>query len=1035
MFRFWLALRHRFWLGPPSPCSDDISDRDSIGRGAGLAREVRRHAAVRGPARRATRCRPRVVVAVISVAMLGGGRDAAAYYLRRDADCPQGSYYLHGADREGRWLGCGPAALGLDGPVTGISAEAFSSLLDGRLPDGTQVAKPVMRTDPRALLPAAPMVAELDRAATDTGQDLAGLLGDGKLAGAAVTLAGRVERARARDNVTVDAGTVADVCAMAALNPHAIYPPDPAGKGGFAEAFTHVGEKVDVRRCGLDLVVSPPKSVSVRWALAEPDVAAGVLAAHEDAVTQVVDYFNRHTSHGLRGHQGDGMRAARIDSDGLLVAAFTHVTSRADDPQLHTHLVIPNLVRGRDGKWTAVDSRAVHRHARTAGCLYQAVLRGELTRTLGVEWGPVRKGVAELTAIPASLRRLFSTRRAAIEAELDRTGLSGRRAAQRAAYRTRTAKTHTPEQPLRVVWLAKAAGHLRRDPRELVTRALHAIRPPIAPDRAELAAMLLGPAGLTAKTTSFDRREVLQALTEAIPTGLPVTGAQLETVADQVLRDDDAIPLLQPALDTGERRWTTVELLEVETAALKLAHDITGVRPLDAVTVARAVDGLRAEQRDLAAALLTSDRGVDVVVGPAGSGKTATLRAVAAGWTDVGVPMLGCAVAAVTARRLEAATGITSCSTAKLLADLDTKAAHLPTGTGVVVDEASMVGTRDLHRLLTHTHRAGGKLVLVGDPAQLPETDAGGLFAALATHATPLTLTRNQRQEHGWEAKALLDLRDGHIDAALDTYIARDRVHVLPTVELTRSQIAHQYLQRLNAGAAPGDVVVLASTRDDVTALNDIIRRRLRLAGHLPNVGVTIGDGDTARRYAVGDLVLVTRNDHRRGLLNGTRASVTAASRQTLSLRTADGDETTVPTAWAVEHLDHGYAMTVHKAQGLTCTSTLTYGTAALCQQAGYVALSRGVTDNHLFTAHPLLTPDLPGVHVDDEPSRFRLLTMSSPEAVLDNLAERLTVARQHTLASSQQPQIQQRPAFSRDDDYPRRWHDDHHSRGLGRSR
>src|SRR6185437_1525684 len=113
--------------------------------------------------------------------------------------------------------------------------------------------------------------------------------------------------------------------------------------------------------------------------------------------------------------------------------------------------------------------------------------------------------------------------------------------------------------------------------------------------------------------------------------------------------------------------------------------------------------------------------------------------------------------------------------------------------------------------------------------------------------ADPLRLTGNQRQEQSWEARALLDLRDGRIDTALDAYITHDRVHVLPNVESTRAQISHQYLQRLNAGAGPGDVVVLASTRDDVTALNDVIRRRLWLHGHLDGDRVTVVVGDRER--------------------------------------------------------------------------------------------------------------------------------------------------------------------------------------------
>lgn len=145
--------------------------------------------------------------------------------------------------------------------------------------------------------------------------------------------------------------------------------------------------RVDVRRSGLDLTVSAPKSVSVLYGLAEPAVAAAVLRAHERAVDEAVGYLERHASHGLRGHQGGQSRAAHITTDGLVAAAFTHRASRAGDPQLHTHLVVTNVLHGSDGQWSAVDSRAIHRHARTAGCVYQACLRGGLSAELSIGWG------------------------------------------------------------------------------------------------------------------------------------------------------------------------------------------------------------------------------------------------------------------------------------------------------------------------------------------------------------------------------------------------------------------------------------------------------------------------------------------------------------------------------------------------------------------------------------------------------------------------------------------------------------------------
>ena len=146
-------------------------------------------------------------------------------------------------------------------------------------------------------------------------------------------------------------------------------------------AVRFAGRRVDVRRPGVDVTVSAPKSVSVLFGLAGPNVAAEVVAARRVAVGEALSYLESQAGHGLRGHQGDGQRAARIDTDGWIVAAFEHRTSRAGDPQLHTHLVVPNLLHGADGHWSALDSRALHRHALTGSYVYHAVLRGPRGRS------------------------------------------------------------------------------------------------------------------------------------------------------------------------------------------------------------------------------------------------------------------------------------------------------------------------------------------------------------------------------------------------------------------------------------------------------------------------------------------------------------------------------------------------------------------------------------------------------------------------------------------------------------------------------
>jgi ATP-dependent exoDNAse (exonuclease V) alpha subunit len=219
-------------------------------------------------------------------------------------------------------------------------------------------------------------------------------------------------------------------------------------------------------------------------------------------------------------------------------------------------------------------------------------------------------------------------------------------------------------------------------------------------------------------------------------------------------------------------------------------------------------------------------------------------------------------------------------------------------------------------------------------------------------------------------------------------------------------------------------VVALAASRRDVERLNRTIRGGLRDAGDLgPNV-VTISTDDGDRSYAIGDQVIVTRNDHRVGLLNGTRAVLTAATAGELTL-TSDGAGTVVvPLSWAADHLDHGYAMTVHKAQGLTTRVALLYGSAALCQQAGYVAMSRGAEANHLYTSASALTGDRAGIEID-VPS-FQLMTGPDPADVLDRLRERLAVSHRHVLASDQTPAYRQEPHAHREHE---------HARGHGRSR
>lgn len=225
-----------------------------------------------------------------------------------------------------------------------------------------------------------------------------------------------------------------------------------------ADAFLGLLEpqgKPNQRVLGFDLTFSAPKSVSVLLGVTGPVVSAQVRDAHDAAVQQAVGYIERHATWTRRGRNGHH----RIRGDGLTIAAFRHRSSRAGDPQLHTHAVAANGTVA-EGRTTTLDSRTMFAHAKTAGFVYQAALRSELTERLGVSWGPVEQGIADIQGISKDVLEHFSRRSQEIAEHLAEHGGTSRRARELAALQTRQAKDHdVPIGRLREDWRARAAEH------------------------------------------------------------------------------------------------------------------------------------------------------------------------------------------------------------------------------------------------------------------------------------------------------------------------------------------------------------------------------------------------------------------------------------------------------------------------------------------------------------------------------------------------------------------------------------------------
>jgi len=242
-----------------------------------------------------------------------------------------------------------------------------------------------------------------------------------------------------------------------------------------------------------------------------------------------------------------------------------------------------------------------------------------------------------------------------------------------------------------------------------------------------------------------------------------------------------------------------------------------------------------------------------------------------------------------------------------------------------VLDEAGIVDTRNLAALLTHAALSRTMLVLVGDPCQLPEIEAGGLFTQLARDPNTLHLTGNRRQREPWERDALARLRAGNIDPAIDAYAAHGRIHDSHDPEALRAELVRDYLHARAQAENHYGIAILATSRADVAHLNALVRAALIARGELGATPLHLHADDTGHLVAADDslemrtrdLVIIGRNDNRLGLYNGTRGIVTAVdvAADSLTLRTDDDRDVTVTAAWAARHgLSHAYAMTLHKA-------------------------------------------------------------------------------------------------------------------------
>lgn len=330
--------------------------------------------------------------------------------------------------------------------------------------------------------------------------------------------------------------------------------------------------------------------------------------------------------------------------------------------------------------------------------------------------------------------------------------------------------------------------------------------------------------------------------------------------------------------------------------------------------------------------------GIATVTGYAGTGKSAMLGAAREAWGAAGYQVQGLALSGIAAENLERGSGIASRTIASIERQWSQGRDLLTSSHVLVIDEAGMIGSRQMERVIGEAEKRGAKVVLVGDPEQLQAIEAGAAFRSIAERHGSIEITEIRRQREEWQRDATRQLATGRTAEALHGYEERGRVHAAETREAARADLIDRW-DRDRAAAPDATRIILTHTRDEVQALNEAARERLRDARQLgEEVALHAESGE--RRFAAGDRIMFLKNERSIGVKNGSLGTVQSVTAVRMAVMLDDGRAVAFDLK-DYNQLDHGYAATVHKAQGVTVDRVHVLATPGLDRHAAYVALSR----------------------------------------------------------------------------------------------
>ncbi len=694
------------------------------------------------------------------------------------------------------------------------------------------------------------------------------------------------------------------------------------------------------RRAGWDLTFSAPKTVSALWATADEENRQKISACNYAAVLNALDYAEAHLGFTRVGKTGKEIEK----SNKLFFSLFEHSTSRAQDPQLHIHAVMVNLGINERGETKSLEVDQVFKAKMMLGALYRAELAYQLRQELGVELSRAAKGTFEINGDFKGLVEEWSKRREAIVSAMKEEHAQGAARAAHFTLKTREKKDAINREDLFEAWgqEAKGAGF---DFKSVINQKEFEI----GHGKGRLNDAMPGIiAELTKSEAYFTRDSLFRKVAEFAP----LFDANIKDVinASERYLKREAIHLRTD----GERKiYTTKEIDALEKRMLQQAREAdrrefkTRAKPLDY----KLPEGLSEEQRQAIFHICETEGALKLVSGMAGTGKTTTLLAANDVWRAKGFDVKGAALAAVAAKGLEDGARIESKTVARLLLDIERaeqtgETMPINERTVLVVDEAGMVGTRQMARLIEVVEREKAKLVLVGDEKQLQPIEHGAPFKAIGKIVGRSELKEIKRQKEEWAKDAVYNVAGGESEKALSAFAEKGMLSIKETREDAIQSLVAEWR---NERADLKEKLILSTTRHGAKALNELAQAERKGAGELRGEGLSIN----GYSFYSGDRILFTKNHKGLGVMNGQTGTVLTVNPKanTLGVVTDSGERKIIATA-SYESVELGYATTTHKAQGKTVDHAYVLaGGSMQDKELSYVQVSRARETTRIFTS------------------------------------------------------------------------------------